>query len=275
MNRIGYVYVLHFEKTLAHSRHYVGCTSDPRARLCAHAQGRGARIVKAAAAAGIGFRLAALGCTHHRGMRRIERQCKDWHNTAEFCPECNPNPRAIPGTQGYPIESIPWPLDSENLAHLEPEPHQEDIEVRLTSAADPAGLSEEIKQLQKPDKECLGFVPAGGDGGITSAIIHGRVAICRVFGKLAGYALFTEGTEQSPSIKIQQVCVDDVHRGCGIGRMLVDEIAEARHGKDLTCAVRDDLPANAFWEAIGFSLIAHDTHETSGHRLNRYRRESE
>lgn len=261
MSSVGYVYVLHFDRPLAHAQHYVGCTTDPRGRAITHAQGRGARIVRAALAAGIGFEVAALGTTHVRGMRRIERQTKDWHRAAEFCPLCGPNPRAIPGTRPYPMELWPWPRHSDGLAALGPVP---DVTVRLTGPAEPIGLSEEVRQLMRTEKDSLGFIPAGGDGGLTQSIIAGRVAVAQADGMLLGYAAWTH----RELLRIAQVVVADAHRGSGIGRRLVAEARRAHPSLRAVAKVRDDLTANDFWRGIGFELTDSETHETSGSRLH-------
>lgn len=263
MERAGYVYVLHFDQSFKHARHYIGCTSQPRERLIAHAQGRGARIVQAAAEAGIQFRLGAIGITNVRCMRRIERQTKDWHGSSQFCECCTPDPRCIPGTRSYPLEAIPFPKDSATLATLAP--RVVSVDVRMTTDQDGRELSEQIRVLSRYDKDALGFIPAGGEQGLSVLIPRGRVAVCHVDGELAGFCAWTTNEE---SVKIHQCCVSDAHRGCGIGRSLVQCVRAARPGLPVSCRVRDDLPANEFWTAIGFARVGTDTHATSGSKLN-------
>ena len=268
--RQGYVYVLHFDKPLCHAQHYIGCTCDVRQRLITHAQGRGARIVAAAMEQGITWRLAALGVTHVAGMRRIERQLKEWHGCKEQCSLCTAEPRAIPGTKGYPIEEIPWPVDSERLKLLgTKEPL---VTFRLTNADDSLRVVNDITRLMKTEKDALGFIPSGGDQGLTLSVTAGRVAVCYVDGVLAGYAAFTENDEY---VTIHQCVVSDSQRRCGIGKRMVELSRETRPAKSVRCKVRDDLAANEFWKGIGFASLWQDgssfeTHPTSGQRLNRY-----
>jgi GNAT superfamily N-acetyltransferase/predicted GIY-YIG superfamily endonuclease len=262
--RQGYVYVLHFDRPLAHARHYVGCTCDLRQRLITHAQGHGARIVEAAQAAGITWRLGALGVTHVAGMRRLERQLKDWHGCGAQCELCQKEPRAIPGTRSYPLTSIPFPVDSVRLLPLGR--GRSEVSYRFTDAGDPLALVNDLQRLMQANKWALGFIPAGGAQGLTLAVIRGQVVICLLDSVLCGYATFTE----SDTVKIHQVVVTDSQRGCGIGRRLVEMIRQARPDKRCECRVRDDLHANGFWQSIGFALSSHETHATSCERLNRY-----
>lgn len=264
MDRAGYVYVLHFERPLSHAQHYVGCTHAPRERLCTHAKGDGARIVRAALAEGIRFKLGALGVTTLVNMRRLERQVKDWHGSGEFCECCTPDPRAIPGTRPYPLAAISFPLWSDGLAAIRP--GAESRVFRMAGPDDTIARTREVAELMKAEKHALGFIPAGGDVGVTDAMVHGRMAMCLVDGKLAGYALYTI----SDVMRIHQVVVQDAYRECGFGRKLVEMCCASRPERTAVAKVRDDLAANAFWSAIGFRLSGFNTHETSGQRLNIY-----
>lgn len=93
------VYLLHFDqpyqgkptrpdaKRVA-ARHYIGLTVDLGARLARHAEGGGAKLLRAVKAAGIGWRVVAWYKTDDAG--RLERQLKDRKNAAQLCPVCNP-----------------------------------------------------------------------------------------------------------------------------------------------------------------------------------------
>lgn len=52
------VYLLHFDRSLARARHYLGFAEDLEARLERHRRGDGARLMEVIAAEGIGFTLA-------------------------------------------------------------------------------------------------------------------------------------------------------------------------------------------------------------------------
>lgn len=266
--RKGYVYVLHFERPLAHAQHYVGCTTDLRARLVAHAQGRGGKIVAEASRQGIRFKLGALGETTVAAMRRLERQTKNWHGAAPLCECCTPAPRAIPGTRPFPIALIQWPLWSDELALLAPQP--EVPTCRVTSDADSFAVLSAMKRLMQLNKDCLGFIPVGGDGGLTLSIIAGRVIVAEADRQIVGFLAWTENPD---SIQIQQCVVSDAWRRCGVGRSMLAELAAQRPGKSQQCKVRDDLAANEFWRGCGFTLCGHHTHETSAAQLNQYRKD--
>jgi len=90
------IYLLHFSKKLAHAQHYLGfCVdNDPSDRLAAHIRGKkGAKIVKAAMAAGIGVELALI---IPDGDRNFERKLKNRADVSRWCPVCAVNKRPIP-----------------------------------------------------------------------------------------------------------------------------------------------------------------------------------
>jgi predicted GIY-YIG superfamily endonuclease len=80
----GTVYLLHFSSPLSHARHYTGWTNDLEARLTAHANGRGARIMQVVTQAGITFQLARTW----QGTRKFERTIKNRKNAPRYCPIC-------------------------------------------------------------------------------------------------------------------------------------------------------------------------------------------
>ena len=46
-SRVGVIYLLHFERSYHHARHYLGYTDDLDGRLAAHRAGRGSPLVAA------------------------------------------------------------------------------------------------------------------------------------------------------------------------------------------------------------------------------------
>ena len=80
----GTVYILHFEPSYRHARHYVGWALDPDSRIAAHLAGNASPLVRAAVAAGVQVSVAAL----LPGSRYLERRLKTWHKTGQFCPIC-------------------------------------------------------------------------------------------------------------------------------------------------------------------------------------------
>jgi hypothetical protein len=81
----GIVYLLHFERSYRHARHYIGFTQNLEQRLAEHRAGRGSPLVAAAIADGIAFQLAAIWQGDRHDERRLHRQ----KNTrARLCPLC-------------------------------------------------------------------------------------------------------------------------------------------------------------------------------------------
>jgi predicted GIY-YIG superfamily endonuclease len=85
----GTVYLLHFDRPYRHARHYCGWTADLPARLAAHHDGRGARLLEVIRAVGIGYRLARTWT----GGRGRERQIKRQGGLSRCCPLCGVRPR--------------------------------------------------------------------------------------------------------------------------------------------------------------------------------------
>jgi predicted GIY-YIG superfamily endonuclease len=91
--RIQYfVYLIHFKTRYKHAGHYLGCSASIDARLLAHEQGRGSRLMEVVTQAGIEWELVRLWpCSSYEEMRVLERRLKSWHGSGALCPECNPH----------------------------------------------------------------------------------------------------------------------------------------------------------------------------------------
>jgi len=87
---LGTVYLLHFDRSYRHARHYLGWAKGLDTRLAEHAAGHGARLLQVVAAAGITWTLARTwpGVTRNR-----ERQLKRMGGAARRCPLCGIHPR--------------------------------------------------------------------------------------------------------------------------------------------------------------------------------------
>ena len=82
---MGVIYLLHFERPLAHAKHYIGYTENLPERLEKHRRGTsGAKIMKALHDAGIGFYFVRAW----RGDRHEERRIKRTGSTPTYCPVC-------------------------------------------------------------------------------------------------------------------------------------------------------------------------------------------
>lgn len=82
----GTIYLLHFDRPLAHAKHYLGWTEHLEERLDCHRRGDGARIMAVLAEQGIGWRLVRTW----KGDRNLERRLKNRKETPQLCPCCNP-----------------------------------------------------------------------------------------------------------------------------------------------------------------------------------------
>jgi predicted GIY-YIG superfamily endonuclease len=80
----GTIYLLHFTEPYKHAKHYVGFTTDLTARLEAHRQGTGARLMEVIVGAGISFQLARTW----QGTRTDERRIKNRKEAPRLCPLC-------------------------------------------------------------------------------------------------------------------------------------------------------------------------------------------
>jgi len=81
---MGIVYLLHFDRPFGHARHYLGWAKSLDARLAGHGKARGSALMRAVAAAGIGWQLARTW----PGDRHRERQLKNQGGRARLCPIC-------------------------------------------------------------------------------------------------------------------------------------------------------------------------------------------
>jgi predicted GIY-YIG superfamily endonuclease len=95
----GQIYLLHFERSYRHARHYLGWTENLEQRLEAHRSGRGSPLVAAAVADGIEFQLAATWS----GDRHRERKFHRYKNSgARLCPICRAEQQTATSTDVAP-----------------------------------------------------------------------------------------------------------------------------------------------------------------------------
>lgn len=83
---MGLVYLIHFDESLKHAKHYLGYVEkDVEKRFKRHVDGNGAKILKAANEAGIEYRIARVW---YGVDRNFERTMKNRKNTKFYCPVC-------------------------------------------------------------------------------------------------------------------------------------------------------------------------------------------
>jgi len=83
--RIGFVYLLHFDRPYHHARHYVGFTQYLGRRVKRHLAGKGSPLIEAASKAGIEITLARVW---HNVTGRFERRIHNMQQTKLLCPLC-------------------------------------------------------------------------------------------------------------------------------------------------------------------------------------------
>ena len=262
------VYILHFDVALSHAEHYVGCTRDIMARLGAHAHGAGSNLCRVLNERGISWRLGALGMCSHIGMRRMERHLKNQKNTRRYCEVCNPDgAMKIPGTTPYPLALVPF-KDAESFRCIENAAKNGAV-FRFTDEKDTRRVTDQILTLWKADRDALGFVPMGGENGIEVEMRKGNVLVTEIEGDILGYVYFTANVARDV-VTIQQCCVRDDARLYGFGRQMVDMVDAIGNWKKIQARVKEQLAANHFWQAIGFTVDEEHIHETSGNLIVEY-----
>lgn len=80
------VYLIHFDKPLAHAQHYIGfAENNLEQRISRHRSGAGAKLLRAANIAGISWNVVKVW---EEGDRNFERSLKNKKKTRCICPVC-------------------------------------------------------------------------------------------------------------------------------------------------------------------------------------------
>lgn len=259
----GWLYILHFIAPLHHARHYTGSTRNLLQRLTAHANGHGSALCRHLHANGLQWELGGLYQGTASAIREQERLIKDQHNGPRYCTLCNDPARTPDMLTGYDVQLLPFKATSLALA----KPTKETIALHNATI----DLIPGLKQIMKASNDELGFIPIGGPQGFRYHIEHEHVVVATVNGLIAGYTAFTKNTQQR--VRIHQCVVQDQHRLKGIARAMIAKIENDHAWQQLVCRVRADLPANAFWTAIGFHKTGQLFHKTSLRLINTYSKE--
>ena len=133
---VGTVYLLHFDQPVSdHARHYLGWASDLAARLEAHREGRGARLMEVVKERGITWHVSRTW----EGTRDRERAIKDRAESPRLCPDCTPSPRPV--AAGRSAAATPAPKTPAPDPHLPwPWPGRPDTEAEASGYAEYQGL---------------------------------------------------------------------------------------------------------------------------------------
>lgn len=81
------VYLIHLDRPIGRSRHYLGWANDAELRFEEHLSGKGSRLTVAACNKGIAMTLCRVW---PEGTRSLERQLKNKGRIWQHCPICNP-----------------------------------------------------------------------------------------------------------------------------------------------------------------------------------------
>lgn len=264
-----FIYVLCFDTHLAHAKHYVGCTAALRQRLRTHALGHGSRLTRELHAQGITWKLGGLFAVSMAEMRRLERSVKDYHNTAQFCALCQGAGRQRSFSRKatmLSLDLVPFDATSQQLG--------QEVTINTYTPADLESM-EAVKQIMKTERDALGFVPIGTVKGMEYQAERGNVWIAREDGRAIGYVYSTYDPREQ-ELTIHQTCVLDDARFRGHGRSLVENLVQSKAtAKKVVAKVRDDLAANHFWQAIGFTIAEGKAHRTSNSLIHHYERSLE
>lgn len=265
------LYVLHFLEPLSHAKHYAGCTSSLFQRLEAHATGSGSKICKVLYKIGINWTLAAVYLCSKVQMRRLERQLKNCHDLGRWCPLCSGQLTQRPmDTVPYDLANLNFPLRSDIIRAMGRGLGAKSV--RPISVEEKNETMLWIRDLMKREKDSVGFIPAGGSEGLLQLQPLQRIAITENAGRPVGYAAWNVDRHVKEKINIYQCVVEDACRNFGHGRLLVDQVQSQNTTCSIEAKVRDDLAANEFWKAVGFTLMTKERHRTSDSLINVYSR---
>jgi predicted GIY-YIG superfamily endonuclease len=144
---VGTVYLLHFDQAVSdHARHYLGWASDLAARLEAHREGRGARLMEVVKERGITWHLSRTW----EGTRDRERAIKDRAESPRLCPDCTPSPRPVAtgrSAAAKPAPKVPAAEPNEPW----PWPGRPDLEAEANGYAEYQGLVDALVSQWKTE----------------------------------------------------------------------------------------------------------------------------
>lgn len=122
----------------------------------------------------------------------------------------------------------------------------------LKTAQDVLPYVSQIAAIADQNKVAFGFLAASA---YEQMALKGQLWIAvNNQNEIKGYLIFG-GT--MPTIKVFQIYVCTTSRGACVGRKLIGalkEYAKERHYHSISAKVASDLPANKFWEAVGFRI---------------------
>jgi len=111
------------------------------------------------------------------------------------------------------------------------------------------------KELADENRDALGFLPLAK---LIEAARDNRALVASINGVVVAFVLFRH-RKKDLQTTLSDICVSKDYSKQGIGKMLVDALLKdccikSRDFIQLKCPI--DLPANCFYEKLGFSLYA-------------------
>jgi len=127
---------------------------------------------------------------------------------------------------------------------------------------------DQAKRLADNNRDALGFVLRGS---FVDAVQKGFAYVAVQGEHVLGFVLFHHRVRDTQTT-LYDICVDEQHRGRGIGKALYDRVLQDcrinnREFLQLTCPAK--LPSNAFYRNRGMTL--HETKQGKTQMLNVYR----
>jgi predicted GIY-YIG superfamily endonuclease len=181
----GTVYLIHLDVPYKHARHYTGWTADLDARLQAHRDGRGARLMEVINDAEISWRLARTW----PGGRERERAIKNRHEAPRLCPFCSPDPYPVSTGRSAAIR-IPLP-PAPLPAPAQASPHERGCRNGELFLAQRAGwiaaqLTAAYEYITGPYRQIPGHTPAQDEEfGAFTQTVTGRIVLLTAAGSTA------------------------------------------------------------------------------------------
>lgn len=115
---------------------------------------------------------------------------------------------------------------------------------RATTSDDLSG----VLAVYKSHKDTLGFLP---DGAFQERFSKGNILVAKTNDEVVGYVLFS--INQRSEVRIAHLAVALSHRGCGVGRILVNRLkADYSRCSRIRLNCRADFDAAQFWPRLNF-----------------------
>ena len=131
------------------------------------------------------------------------------------------------------------------------------------------GYLDQVRRLADANRDALGFLSVTA---YEEAAMKGClwVAVTGTAKKLRGYLFFGV---RFPRLRVYQVYVCPEFRSLGTARTLIERLKSYGEDHDyltITARVASELPANRFWQGLGFNVISRYPGGKKGRSINRY-----